>query len=331
MKVSLKKIIVPQIHIAVLMVVSCLLLWVAAYLAGPASEADFRNNYVVSFLQTLIVPRTLFSDLYSISFLLLNAYLIAQINNRFTIIRSRTFLPILIFLILMCTWDETHEVNGSHITLTLFIFSLFYFMGMYRDKNSTENAFMGSFLIGLSSLINNPLIFLMPACWIGISIFQSLSLRTILASIFGVVAPWILFFSGIYYFHPDTDFLHIFNTGFYLHPELLSLTLIHQIYLISILIVLAICIVGMFSISSGDVIRTRNNLYFLLILLFTVLFISLFFDNQSIIILPIIAMLYSIIASHPFTLKLNTFYGILFIFFCTINIAFVVLKFFITE
>jgi len=329
MRISLKRIIIPSIPLAVFFVGACFILWMSAFIGERYSTIATQNTPIVESLQTVFLPDSLLSNLVCISLTLLNAFLIAQINNRFTIIRTRTFLPILIFLLLLGTWNQTHTLVKSHLSLTLFILALFYFFSMIRNRKASEQAFMGSFLISVSSLLITPLIFVIPVCWIGFMMFQSLSLRTFLASIFGIISPWILYLSALYMLQPDFDFSKIINIFFNLDINFSTFSLSEIIYASSISAIMLVGLAVLFSIKNSDVINTRNKLNFLILMLISLVILSFLFRNQIFSFLPFIALFYSLLLSHPLTLKQNNFNGILFLIFCLINIAFVISKYFI--
>jgi len=327
MKVSLKNLIVPSIPLGVLLVIGFIILWLTAYFGArfetsPVQSPTFANN-----IESFIYPNSFLSNMLSIAFTLLNAFLLGQINNRFTIIRTRTFLPIFTFMLLMSSWNETHQANSSHLVLTIITLSLFYFFSMARDRNASEQAFVGSFLVSVSSLFVNPVILLIPICWIGFVIFQSFSLRTFLASIFGTLAPWILFISGKYLFQSGINFHQIINLTPNFEFNISAFSFPVLIYIASLIIILIISLIGMFSLSNSDAINTRNKLNFLVLLLLSLLVLSFIFRNQFALFLPLIALIFSLIFSHPFTLKHSNFYGIIFIVFCFVNIAYVVSKY----
>jgi len=329
MRVSLKNLIIPSIPLAVFLVGSCFVIWMSSFVGERNTTFSTQNTSIAESLQSVFLPNTLLSNIVCFTLTLLNAFLVAQINNRFTIIRTRTFLPILIFLLLLGTWNQTHAMIGSHLVLTLFILALFYFFNMSRDRKASEEAFMGSFLISLSSLLINPMIFIIPLCWIGFVMFQSFSLRTFLASLFGMIAPWILYLSVAFMLQPDFNIYHLFNLNFNSELSISNFSLPEIIYAISISLIMIISIVEMYSITNSDAINTRNKLDFLLFLLVSLVILSFIFRNQFISFLPIIALVYSLLISHPMTLKQNNFNGILFLIFCMINIAFIISKYFI--
>ena len=328
MRITLKNLIIPSIPLAVFLVGTCFILWISAYFGARYSTDSTQVTSIVESLQSVFLPNSLLSNLVCMSLTMLNAFLIAQINNRFTIIRTRTFLPIFIFLLLTASWNQTHTLIGSHISLTLFIFALFNFFRMARDRKASEDAFMGSLLISISSLLINPLIFIIPMCWIGFMMFQSFSLRPFLASVFGMLTPWILYLSIVIMVQPDYNLSKAFNINIISDLNINQFPLSELIYTSLMGIIGIIGIVGMYSITNSDAINTRNKLNFLLFLLISLLILSFIFRNQFISFLPLIALVYAMLMSHPLTLKQNNFYGIVFLVFCIINIAFVVSKYF---
>lgn len=329
MKIKLKQLITPSIPLAVLLVVSCFLLWMSAYLGGRFATVSPIKSIAVGYLQSLLIPNTLLSNLLSFSFAFLNAFLITQLNNKFTFIRTRTFLPIFIFLLLLGSWNETHIVNGSHLALSLFILALFSIFGMYRNGRAVEQALMGSFLISLSSIIINPLIFLIPVCWIGFIMLQSFSLRTFLASVFGAIIPWILYLSVVYYLHPTIQILDFAKQNVISGFDITTYAMPNLIYASLLALIMIICLAGIFSSYSRDAIHTRSNLSFLVLILFAVTLLSIVFEQQSTSFLPFIALAFSFLAAHPFTLKQNNFFGILFLVFVALNIIFIISKYII--
>ena len=227
----------------------------------------------------------------------------------------------------MSSMSETHLSNGSNLALTIVILSLFYLFRMARDRNASEQAFMGSFLISLSSIIINPLIFIIPVCWIGFIMFQSFSLRTFLASIFGTLAPWIIFVAGEAMLLGKIDVGNIFILKPVLEFNPATIPLQSAIYFGTLLAIFIICTVGMFSLSNNDAIHTRNKLNFMLLLIISLIMLAVIFRGQFSSFLPMIVMVFSLLVSHPLTLKQNNFYGIIFIIFGVINIAYIISKF----
>ncbi len=327
MKISLKNFVVPSIPLAVLLVGACIALWMTDFIGSfynlPIAHQSGSTDNSISFF----LGNGLLVNILSLIITLVNSFLIAQINNKFTIIRTRTFLPIFCFLLLMSCWYPTHSAITSQLTLTLFIFAVFNFFNMLRDNKASEQAFLGSLLISVSSLLINQFIFLIPVCWFGFIIFQSLSLRTFLASVMGTLAPWILYLAVIFLLNPSVNLQQLFSTILDFNFTFISFTLVEYIYAGVMVIILIISVIGVNSMSRSDAIHTRNKLNFLMFLLVSLAILSIIFMNQFISFLPLIAFIYALLLSHPLTLSQNNFYGILFTVFCILNLAFVVFKY----
>ncbi len=326
MKISIKNIIVPSIPITILMIGSCFGLWFLGYFRD--FNTHLLNINISDFKLIDFKFNTLSTNIINIVLVIINAILLIQLNNIYTLIRTRTFLTILIFLFLMCTWSETHLLIGSHLATTFFTFSLFYFFRMYRNTQASEQSFMGSFFIGLCSLIFNPLLVLLPICWIGFIMLQSFSLRTFLASLFGFIAPWILYFATKMYIHPE-HLLALNDLNFHITIKPVIPSLPFLVYIIALCIILVICLFGMYSKFQSDAIHTRSKLNFLFLFLLAFLLIAITFNIPFIAYLPFIALLFSVLASYTFSLNQNNFYSIIFIIFFVLNTAIFIYKLFI--
>ena len=157
-RVSLKNVIAPPIPMAVLMVLGVVLVWIAGFGYESKSATVQLNSPLAAYLQQFVLTNHVLSNILGAIITLLNAFLIAQLNNKFTIIRTRSFLPVFIFTMLIASWPSVHMLLSAHLALTLLIMSLFVFFEMYRDRNASEQAFLGSLLIATASLFIEPFI-----------------------------------------------------------------------------------------------------------------------------------------------------------------------------
>jgi len=323
-RLSLKALIVPSIPLAILIVSACFLLWVLSFiqLQLSSSESLSLNNF-----QKNIIDNTLLINLLNFIISLFNAFLLVQLNNKFTIIKTRTFFPVLIYLMLIGTWSLTHLHTSVHIILSLFIFLVFFLFDMYRDKNAVEQSFLIGLVIGICGIIFNPFLLFIPLIWFAYIMFQTLSLRTFLASIFGVLSCWLMYISVSYFFIQNFSFYNILSIQPNLSFEIIELSIPTLIYISIITLISIISIIGMYSNFHIDAIHTRTKLNFFVLVLISVSILTLFFWSDFIYFLPIIGCVYAILVSHAFTLKQNKFFSILFIIFCIVNITYAITSF----
>ncbi|MDD3080193.1 MAG: hypothetical protein PHH37_13995 [Paludibacter sp.] len=322
MRISLKKVVSPPLAITVLLVISPLLFWLISMgFSNPTAVTNFTTPPGDA-LQQFFLENAFLAGIVNIGLSLINVFLIAQLNNRFTIIRNRTFLPVLIYLILVSMWSEIHIVVCAHLAATMLLISLFVFFDMYRNANASEQAFLGSLLIAVASVFAPVLLLLIPVCWLGFMRFYSFSLRTWLASLFGALVPWVFYFAYMLYYKTDYYWLNDLGQSFFIGLPVFSRPLYEMVYIALMVVFMIIGLFGLYTNLHSDSIQTRAKLNFLVFILVAAFVFSFFFVNQFIVFLPVIALAYSLLIAHAFTLRLTNFYGILFILFVIINVAF---------
>lgn len=321
MRVTLKKIITPSLSLSTLLIVASIALWLVVF-STTVVDSPVALGSPLSKAVENILPAGLLTSITSLLLTLLNAFLIAQLNNRFTIIRNRTFIPVFVFLMLMSVAGQTHQLPGAHFALTLLLIALFVFFNMFRDKQASEQAFLGSLLIATGSLFIEPILLFLAVCWMGMIRFGSFSLRTFLASVFGGLVPWIFYFTIRYYFEPDLLWINTLFTGFETGFTLFGRPVNELIYLTCMTLIIITGLVGLYSNLHGDSIQSRAKLNFLTIILIFSFAFSIVFVNCYAIFIPFTLMAYAVLIAHPLTLKPNGFYAILFIVLVIINLAY---------
>ncbi len=308
--------------------VCCFALWVLSFTSTDTVHPLQQSNPLSFSINRFLAGNLLLSGLLTVIITFLNTFLLVQLNTKFSLIRTRTFLPVLIYLVLIAVWSLAGITVVNHFTLTLIIVALFIFMNMYRDKQGVEQAFAGSLILATGSLFSCEFIMLLPAFWIGFIMFQSLSLRTFLASLFGAITPWILYISVRLYLQPDvnllTELLSNFKTTFTFTAPSINLI----IYASSLLILILIGLVGFLNNLHSDSIQTRQSLKLFVVLFFTSIIITILLSTNITALLPLIAMSYAMIISHPLSLQKNNFNSIIFIIFLVINIFYVFINYF---
>lgn len=324
MKLSLKKIVAPPLPLTILILSVAYLLWILLYFSGVSFSADRSGSSLPAFAGNLFPEKSLWP--YLISFLLtgVNSILILLLNNRYNIIRTRTLMPVFIFNFLMGVWFQTHMFAKAHMALTLILASFYLFFGMYRNPNASGEAFTGSFLIGLSCFLIKPLVVLLPVFWIGFMMFQSFSLRTWLASLFGFLNPLIFYFAASFYLNPEALTVENLLSGLIPSFVITQLSIYEIIYLLSMIVVILISAGGLFPNLRNDSIQTRSRLSFLSFFSVCMFLVSIFSAADYKAIMPIVAFGYSLIFSHPLSLRHGNFFSILLLVFLLLNVAYIV-------
>ncbi|MPM84699.1 hypothetical protein SDC9_131772 [bioreactor metagenome] len=256
------------------------------------------------------------------SITIFNILLIIQINSKYSIIRAKSFLPVFFFALFISVWKETHFLYLSHLALSVFLICLMLFLGMYRNRKAVEPAFIGSFLMSLTGLINPVYLFLIPVSWIGFMILKCFSIKVFFASVIGLIVPWIYYFS--YNLYTGNE-MHLFeNLFFEFKPYFIfsGRALHEQIYIIVIISLLITGLAGIYTNLLNDSIQTRKNINLILVYLVFLILLVISFAKHALSLLPFIAFCLAMLLSHPFTLNKSKLYPLLFIIFCLVNIAY---------
>lgn len=327
MKISIQKFIQPGVPLGILLIFLCVFIFGINFVTREYFQAMQTHSTVFGEIESIVSWNKLTIEFSGLILLLLNTFLLTQLNTKYSLIRSRTFLHAFLFLMSVSVWSAFDISATDHLAVTFLLISLLMFMGMYRDKFSIRNAFTGSMFIGISSFFSPPLIYLLPAIWIGFFMFQCMNLRIFLASISGIFTPWIFYLSINLHFQPEDLWLNELKNN--LSPSFPDTFLpIYVVIFASItLILLLIGIGGFFNSLRFDSIQIRQRMkLFLWLLLFSVL-IGVFFSAKIPVFLAISAISFSMIMAHTLTLQKNLLNSLLLIILILVNIAFVVINY----
>ena len=318
MRIELKSIVKPSLAQITLYVFLGLVIWAVSYIGS-----FYTNGVTFDELSAkLLDAELLWKNLLSIGLTFVNSALLFVLVNRFSFVNARTFLPTFVFALLIAVWQPSHEAFKSHIALFLFIYALFCFFDMPQTQAS-EKTFLGSLLIACAGLFSNSLILIIPVCWLGFIVLRCFSFRIFLASILGVITPFLIYSAVLYAVSPTFDFQTLFNFDFSLNFGIKELQLPTQLYIGLLFAVFIISILGTYADFYTQNNSVRRNINFILTLLVSFIVI-LNFEKT---LFPFVALCFSIFSSHIFSTKKNNFYSILFLVFIFINLAFIVYNF----
>lgn len=127
------------------------------------------------------------------------AFFLLQLNHIFTIIRRRTLLPMLFYIILVgCNPIFNLSLTSSLAALLMMVNYLFLFQ-TYQKPNSQLSALNISLILVLGSLFWPQFLLFFPIFWIGFYWFHSFNLRVFLASLTGIVVVYLFVFAWSIY------------------------------------------------------------------------------------------------------------------------------------
>lgn len=320
MKINLQPIISPTIPMTILYYVIFFGIYMGFYWLYDFPQVI--HGHIGPFAETLLPSKSLVANLVTFGIIVLNSMIIAQMNNRFAIIRTRTYLPTFIYLLLSVCWLPAYGNYVAALGATFALLALYLSLGMYKDKRSVEQAFLSFFFLALSSFLIPEFAVLAVVFWLGFAFLNCFSGKVFFASIFGFITPWTLFFSSLIFIFGHTDILPEVQE-FVTNYSLLNYRNIPTfIYVAIMFFVLITSLIQISANNRQDSIQTRNMLSFIKILMFAVILLILFRHSSYVSYMPFAALLFAMLSAYIFTLLKKQFNSIIFIVLCAVNFIF---------
>lgn len=279
--------------------------------------ATGRLTLPVAAILTLIVW-TLSSvhDWLSISSLLaygLTSYLLIETETKFVLIRTRTTLPAVLFLLLYAAMPFLHETSLTCILPVLFILMLLFLFRSYESPYASGALFQAFFCLGISSFILPALAWLTPLLYIHTISLRSLNIRSFFAGIIGFTLPyWLLF--GYYVWTDDLEAVYPYLMRLFQFQPINyhTLTLTHYVSWSIVLIFSGIYGTLYLRSAFKDKVQTRILLRIFVWMMLWLNLLCVLQPQYFQALLPLMLIPASLISAHYFALTFNRVSHILF-------------------
>ena len=177
-----------------------LVMWVFVL---PKPEISNTENAFPLFLyafQELREQRLLMIGI-SLLLIVLQAFFLTAVINRQAVLRDATHLPALLYVVLMSCFPEQLSFNPllfANFFIIIFLNSIFNF---FRSDTAVFEVFDAGLFIGIACLFYWPCFFLFPLIWAGLFVLRPFQWREWMASILGLILPFLFFGAILYWFN----------------------------------------------------------------------------------------------------------------------------------
>lgn len=129
---------------------------------------------------------------------ILTTYALMECNNYFQLLRIRSRMTSTTYLMLASATVGFHDFSAQMLIPLCVVCSLFLLFRTYQQPKVEGQTFYAFLILGAGSLVFAPLVLLLLPLWYIMGAYmRTLSLRTMLASILGLVCPyWLLLAAG---------------------------------------------------------------------------------------------------------------------------------------
>ncbi len=254
------------------------------------------------------------NNLASIGIITIVGYLLIEINTAFTLIRTRTTLPVCIYWFLASSLFFLHPFEWKNLIPLTLVLSIFNLFKSYESNRASTSIFHTFFFISLGSLMFPPMIYFVPIFFFSMIPFRALDTKSFWAHLIGLLTPYWFLFGYAFYFDRIALFTAPFKKMIQFSPISFShISLFEGISWGIITFTLVISCIHYWHVSYMDKTRIRQYFYFLSIIglwitALSVLQPSFFHTWIQIQLIPT-----AFLMAHLFTLTRNRFSGIFFI------------------
>lgn len=184
------------------------------------------DNLLYSPIHKLAGEFPLLQNLLALLLLILLAFIILQINNRYNFIRVRTMLPAPLFIIMVSGFTGMHTLHPVYFGAVFLLVAIFRLFSTFDQIKPYSAAFDSGFFLGIASLFYFNLFILFPAILLGIGILsRETRWREFIIATTGFLLPFVFAFG--YAFFSDrmlellkTFELNIISPNNYFKPNL---------------------------------------------------------------------------------------------------------------
>jgi hypothetical protein len=175
-------------------------LWLKSFLSQSATPFYF-DEYEMPLYQLvskLSAGNILVERIIAFSIMIFAAFALVQLNTKHILIKYRSYLPALFFILLSSSFLPLQRINPAVFATVLLILAIDSLFSSYENKRPINNFFMAGFYISVASLFYFPAIFYIFLVIISLIIFNLFRVKEWLSALFGFLTPW--FFALFYYY-----------------------------------------------------------------------------------------------------------------------------------
>lgn len=288
-------------------VIGCIACWVACFLTstGFPVYGEITATPVWNYLCQHVPTRW---GAYLLGFLLMvgGAFLIHRANYVLILIREKTLLPVLFYVLLVSTNRDFLPFKSTSFGVFFLILAIYFLFQSYHDATSRRNLFNAAFCIAVGSLIWVHILWFMPLLWYGMYKFRSLTLQTFMATLLGVaVIYWFVWNYGLWQ-NDYQPFIVPFESLFKIRP--LSITgnnWADWLAIGSMIALTALASANILTHEYEDNLRTREFLSFIILLAISSFGLYFLYEQSSEEYLQIACFPAAILTAHFFTVVRN--------------------------
>lgn len=292
------------------MLLGCICCWILEYIQS-AGYPIYSEAYSTPLWNAVCqaIPNKAAAYLIGIVVMTGGAFLLHRANYILMLIREKTLLPFLLYLLLISCNPDFIPLKSASMGVFCLVLAIYQLFTSYHDETASKAIYNATLILGAGSLLWIHLLWFVPVFWYGMYCFRSLSARTFIASLLGVLTVYWLLLGWCVWQGNYTAFTVPFQSLFKI--RLLQISpdyLINAMGIIYLIILLLTASINIFTHEYEDNLRTRQYLYFLMTLAIWSFALFFFYEQSSKELLETVCMPAAILLGHFFTVQQRSKY-----------------------
>lgn len=181
------------------------ILWIGIILNPGESHllSDTVKMPAFSSIDSVFIHIPFLANIFSLALTVSVAFLLVRLNTRFILINNRTYLPALLYILLIAGIPPVQKFNPAIVSGFVVLFMIEKILESYRNNSLFYGFFTAAFVIGCGSLIYPYLAFFILTLWGGLILLRPFIWREWFFTILGFLTPYFFAFSYFYIFFND--------------------------------------------------------------------------------------------------------------------------------
>jgi hypothetical protein len=191
----------PTVLFAIIAI--AIITWLKAFLSSETVPFYFDDHemplyHLVRIMAggSLIIERII-----AFSVMIIAAFLLVQLNTKHILIKYRTYLPALFYILLSSGFIPLQRLNPAVFATIFLIFAIDRLFSAHESTKPLDNFFTAGFLVAIASLFYFPAVFFILLIFISIIVLNLSGVREWLSAVLGFLTPWFFFFFYHYFFY----------------------------------------------------------------------------------------------------------------------------------
>ena len=300
----------------------CLICWITGYLNSVGFPL-VKDSAVLPLWESLcnVLDNKVIAYVAGLFLMVLPVFVIQRINDVEMLIRERTRLPFMIFILLASTNAGFIPLNEVSVVLICIVFMIYELFNSYQLPESTGRFFNAGLLIGFAGLFMPQVLWYVPLLWIGMYQFRSISYKSFFASLVGVLIVYWFVLAWCVWNHDFSIFASLYSS--LTSVDIFSNSALLQYYRIGFALVVALLITASFFIKMdafNNSVRVRQMLSFLLNMsVWTLILLFLYSKSpdsfMAILYLPVSVVIAYFIENIRYRFRFVLYYSMLILLF----------------